>query len=132
MGNWLYAVILSFMPLSCIVTYPRFRRLSDFWQCKTLILIGYWLNLLIFILSWLAISSGHVIWLVIGNMINGFAGNAQPLSTAAIDDLSQGRNRANRCFGFDACSMALATVVGLLVSYLSNRIALESLSTITA
>lgn len=116
LGNWLYAIILSLMPLSCILTSPILGRLSDYWQRKTLILAGCWLNLLSFALSLLAVVSGQVTWLIVGSIMNGFAANAQPLSQAAIADLSQGRNRAKR-FGLDACSMALATVIGPLCGY---------------
>ena len=120
LGAWLYAVTLGLMPLVSVLTAPSIGKLSDRWGRKGLIVTGCSLNLISFIFPIIAISTQQVVWLIIGSILNGFAANAQPLSQAAIADMSQGKNRARR-FGLDAFSMALATILGPLCGfYLSD------------
>lgn len=120
-GAWLYAVTLGLMPLVSVLTAPSIGKLSDRLGRKWLIVAGCSLNLISFIFPIIAITTQQVVWLIIGSVLNGFAANAQPLSQAAIADMSQGKDKARR-FGLDAFSMALATIVGPLCGfYLSDH-----------
>ena len=120
LGDWLYAITLGLMPLVSVLTAPSIGKLSDYWGRKGLIVIGCCLNVVSFIFPIVAITTGQIMWLIVGSVLNGFAANAQPLSQAVIADISQGKNKARR-FGLDAFSMALATILGPLCGfYLSD------------
>ena len=95
-GDYIYSIILGAGSLGSLLFAPFIGRVSDLIGRKKTLLGCASLRLISFILPITAFSSGCLWLFILGNALNGISSNSQPVSQAAIRDISPPKNLAYR------------------------------------
>jgi MFS family permease len=88
-GDYIYSIVLGGGSLACLIFAPIIGRLSDWLGRRNTLIACTILMITSFILPIAAFAVGSLWLFLLGNTINGISSNTQPVSQAAISDISQ-------------------------------------------
>jgi DHA1 family tetracycline resistance protein-like MFS transporter len=120
-GDYIYSIVLGGGSLACLVFAPIIGRCSDAIGRRNTLIVCSLLMITSFILPIAAFAVGSLWLFLLGNTINGISSNTQPVSQAAISDISQKapKNLAYRyCIDVSVivAAMTLGPSIGELLS----------------